>query len=355
VGPLRQPEYSLMPRRLPPTVRVVDGLTEAIDEVVAATGFSGVVRVDVGGTVAVERAYGMAHRGHGIPNNVETRFGIASGTKGLTALTVVSLIEDGRLELATTARSLLGDDLPLIDDGVTVEHLLAHRSGIGDYVDEEADLDITDYVLTVPVHELATTEQYLPALDGFASKFPPGERFAYCNGGYVVLALLAERASGTSFHELVEQRVCRPAGMSVTAFLRSDELPGDAATGYLTADAPRTNVFHLPVRGSGDGGVYSTAADVHALWTAFFAGRIVSPRWLDEMVRPHSAAPSEGMRYGLGFWLGASNDVVILVGGDAGVSFRTVADPSGQWAHTVLSNTSSGAWPVTRRLDELLG
>ena len=51
---------------------------------------------------------------------------------------MVSLIEDGLLELSTTARSVLGGDLPLIDDDVTVEQLLAHRSGIGDYLDEDA-------------------------------------------------------------------------------------------------------------------------------------------------------------------------------------------------------------------------
>ena len=69
---------------------------------------------------------------------MDTRFGIASGTKGLTALAVVSLIEAGSLELSTTARSVLGADLPLIDDAVTIEHLLSHRSGIGDYFDEDA-------------------------------------------------------------------------------------------------------------------------------------------------------------------------------------------------------------------------
>jgi hypothetical protein len=73
-----------------------------------------------------------------------------------------------------------------------VEHLLAHRSGIGDHLDEEdAERDVTDYVLPVPVHELVTTDQYLPVLDGRPAKFPPGERFAYSNSGYVVLALIA--------------------------------------------------------------------------------------------------------------------------------------------------------------------
>jgi hypothetical protein len=116
----------------------------------------------------------------------------------------------------------------------------------------------------------------------------------------------------------------------------------------------RTNVFHLPVRGSGDGGIYSTAADIHAMWTALFAGRIVSPGWVAEMVRPRSDVPSEAMRYGLGFWLHQSRDAVMLEGSDAGVSFRTVHDPVGRFTHTVLSNTTSGAWPITGHLDEFL-
>ena len=208
------------------------------------------------------QAYGMADRRHGIANTIDTRFAIASGAKGLTALAVVSLIEDGLLGLETTARSVLGADLPLIGADVTVEHLLSHRSGIGDYLDEDAGHAITDHVMPVPVHELATTEQYLAVLGGHATAFPAGERFAYCNGGYVVLALIAERTSGTPFDELVRRRVCEPAGMGDTAFLRSDDLPGRAALGYLTDTGSRTNVLHLPVCGSGDGGIYSTAADI---------------------------------------------------------------------------------------------
>lgn len=268
---------------------------------------------------------------------------------------MVSLIEAGQLTPATTARSLLGDDLPLVDDGVTVAQLLGHRSGIGDYLDEDADLDFTDYVLSVPVHELATAEQYLRVLDGHPAKFPPGQGFSYSNGGYVLLAVLAERAAGVPYHDLVSQRVCGPAGMPDTRFLRSDELPGRAATGYLEAAGLRTNVLHLPVRGVGDGGAYATAADVHALWASLFAGRIASPGWVEEMVRPHSEVPSESMRYGLGFWLHAAREaVVMLEGADAGVSFRSVHDRDAGSTHTVLSNTTDGAWPVTRRLDELL-
>jgi CubicO group peptidase (beta-lactamase class C family) len=320
-----------------------------IDAIAAANDFSGVVRIDRDGEVELAKAYGLAHRGHEIPNAVDTQFAIASGVKGLTAVAVVSLIEDGSLELSTTARSVLGRDLPLISDDVTVEHLLSHRSGIGDYLDEDAAHEITDYLMPVPVHELATTEDYLVALDGHAAKFSAGEQFSYCNGGYVVLALLAERISGTPFHELVRRRVCEPAGMDDSEFLRSDELPGRAALGYLTSDAgSRTNVLHLPVRGSGDGGIYSTAADVSSFWSSLFAGRIVSADWISEMVRPRSDVPRMSSRYGLGFWLHETSDVVMLEGYDAGVSFRSVHDPSRGITQTVISNTSDGAWPIAR-------
>jgi CubicO group peptidase (beta-lactamase class C family) len=287
---------------------------------------------------------------------LDSQLATASATKGFTALAAMSLVEEGRLSLSTTARSLLGDDLPLIADDVTVEHLLAHRSGIGDYLDESVHTDSSDYVLSRPVHELAETESFLPLLDGLPTVFPAGERFAYCNGGFVVLAVLLERASGESFHDLVRQRVCAPAGLADTDFLRSDALPGRAAVGYVkVGDSWRTNVLHLPVVGNGDGGIYTTVADVAQFWTALFDGRVVGPDTLREMVRPRSDVPEEGHRYGLGFWLDAAGDGVVLIGGDAGVSFLSRHDPTQLVTYTVIGNDADAAWPLVRVLRERLG
>jgi hypothetical protein len=134
------------------------------------------------------------------------------------------------------------------------------------------------------------------------------------------------------------------------AYLRSDALPARTALGYLDTEGHRSNVLHLPVRGSGDGGAYTTVADVHRLWLALRAGAVVDPAALAIAWRPRSEVPAEDTRYGLGFWLHASGPGVFLEGYDAGVSFRTVFDPESDTTHTVLANWSNGAWPLARAL-----
>jgi hypothetical protein len=73
------------------------------------------------------------------------------------------------------------------------------------------------------------------------------------------------------------------------------------------------------------------------------------------VVRPRSDVPKEERRYGLGFWLHGSTDAVELEGYDAGVSFWGGHDPASETTHTVISNTTEGAWPIAQLLDEHLG
>jgi CubicO group peptidase (beta-lactamase class C family) len=163
---------------------------------------------------------------------------------------------------------------------------------------------------------------------------------------------MAEIAAQTSFYELAARRVFEPAGMTATEYLRSDELPGSAAIGYLpTDDGWRTNHFHLPIRGSGDGGCFSTLGDMARFWRRLFGGKILPRSLVDEMVRLHNDVPEEGLRYGLGFWIRADRDTVMLEGMDVGVSFRSAYDPASGVLYTVISNEAYGAWPLVKELD----
>lgn len=326
---------------------------EALETAARDRPFSGVVAIDVGDERAYEACVGLAQRALSIPTTRETRFALASGSKIMTALGVLRLVEQGRLALTDPVRPILGDDLPMIDDAVTVEHLLGHTSGIGDYLDEDADWDAADYVLPVPVHTLAETEAFVPVVDGCPQVSPPGERFAYNNGGYIVLALIIDRLAEAGFHDWVETQVCARSGLTRTSYLRSDDLPGDAALGYLSDEGNRTNVLHLPVRGNGDGGIYSTVDDLHRFWRALLTGAIVDTELVQTMVTPRHDVPAEGLRYGLGCWLHATGPAVLVEGYDAGVSMRSIHDPATRTTATVLANTSEGAWTVAGRLLEL--
>lgn len=331
---------------------MVADLGARLDPLVAA-GFSGVVSVALAGQVLYQRANGLAERDRQLPNTLATQFALASGTKGFTALALLALVAEGIVELDAPVHVLLPEAAELMVREVTVRQLLAHTSGMGDYLDESELTDIEAYVLPLPAQQLACPVDFWPLLRGRAPKFAPGTGFSYCNSGYVVLARLLEQLSGRSYHELVQERVCAPAGMRRTAFLRLDHLPSSAARGYLPSKGWCSNEQTVPVCGGGDGGLYSTLEDLARFWSALHAGQIVPQALLGEALRAqHDVA---GQRpYGLGFWLDAGPRAAYLEGSDAGISFRSRFQPATGQLYTVLSNTTRGAWPLVRELEALL-
>ena len=320
-----------------------------LDRLAAQHSFSGAVGIERHGDLRCF-AYGFADRAHEVANTADHRFGIASGTKTLTAVGVLSVVADGLLDLDTPVREWLGDELPLVDDRATPRMLLHHRSGIGDYFSEDADPGKLDYAMRVPVHTLDGSGGYRRALEGFPQKFVPGTEFSYCNSGYVLLAVLLERATGLTYSDVIAERVTGPAGMTRTEFLRMDSLPGDAAVGYLFADGLRTNVLHLPVVGFGDGGVFTTVEDVHRFWAALADGRFghgVLPMMT-------TSPPVSDGKYGMGMWLDGPPGSMSMEGMDAGASFRSTRFADGT-TFSVLSNTTDRAWAIAEYLAEALG
>ena len=314
--------------------------------------FSGVVVVvDVGGEPLVEIATGFANRADERPVLLDTRLATASATKGFTALTVAAMIDDGLFGYNTRLAELVGDDLPHVAGDVTIEHLLGHTSGVGDYIDEEQVSDIDDHVVDVSSHELTGPEAYVPILNRHHQTDPPGTRFAYNNSGYVMLALAIERVADGSYHDEVRRRVFEPAGMTSTDFHRSDRLPGNTALGYL-ADG-RTNVFNLPVIGTGDGGAYTTAHDMLRFWNALLAGKIIERSLVDVMTSSRQQHTS-GEQYGLGFWITSDGSTVFLQGMDAGVSLYSGFHLATGVTFCVIANNSTDAWPMAKIIDRHL-
>ena len=304
-------------------------LEAEIDAIAAETEFSGVVRIDQGERTELAKAYGLAHRGYGIANEVDTRFATASATKSLTALTVVSLIEEGSLELST--HGSLGARLgPAAHrrrrDGraparAPVGHRRLPRRG--------GRLDLERLPAAGPGAR-ARDDRAVPRRSRRVRAEVPARR---------ALRLLQRRLRraradrGAREPEHRSTSSCGSGCASPPAWTTpSSSAPTNCRLGRRSATSRSTapggaNVFHLPVLGTGDGGIYTTAADVSAFWRALFAGRIVPADWVGEMVRPRSDVARGSMRYGLGFWLDASRDIVVMEGCDAGVSFRSDHHP----------------------------
>ena len=137
---------------------------KTLDAAIEAQGFSGAVRVRSRGDVVYQRASGFADRANKIRNTTATRFGIASGTKLLTALGIGYMIDVGKLTLATRLRDCVSVELPAYHDEITLQHLLTHTSGIPDYLDEELIDDFDDVKLDVPWYELKGPKDYLAVL-----------------------------------------------------------------------------------------------------------------------------------------------------------------------------------------------
>jgi CubicO group peptidase (beta-lactamase class C family) len=334
-----------------------DDLEKLVATTAAAHGFSGAVQVTLDRAMALAEAFGEADRSAGIRNTVDTRFGIASGTKFPTALAAGALIDDGVLTLDDPLVDVVSVPLPGVSAGVTIGHLLTHTSGVYDYLDEDVIDDADNFELSIAPYKLLGPRDYLPMLVAGPAKFEPGARFSYSNGGCVLLGLALEEVAGCSFHTLIEERVLRRCGMTDSGFFRFDRLPPRVANGYVETDNGgwRTNIYSLPIIGGPDGGMFATVGDIDRLWRGFFAGAVLSPELTSLFLKKAATRVEKAHTfYGHGVWIhddGAGPPLHYIVGSDAGVSFRSSAHSDGTFA-TVVSNTSEGAWPMIRAIDD---
>jgi CubicO group peptidase (beta-lactamase class C family) len=264
--------------------------------------FSGVVVVEHAGETAFAGAYGHAHLGFGVRNGLDTRFNTASITKMFTAVAVLQLVEQGALSLDATVDDLLPDLGIGLADRMTVHHLLSHQSGLGDYWNERCRQRRST---------LRTTDAYLALVEGEQPSFPPGTATAYGNSGYVLLAGIIERVTGTDYYDHVRDRVCRAAGMARAEHLQLDHV-ADFAHGYthIEWEAPphpayRTdNVFQYPVRGSGATGLYSSGPELLGFARALRAGELIGASSVALMLDADPGCGTQRVPYRFGVAVG---------------------------------------------------
>jgi CubicO group peptidase (beta-lactamase class C family) len=327
----------------------------ALRELAATGGFSGTVLVMGREGPLLEESHGLADCAQGTPIHSGTRFGLASLSKMFTAVAVLSAAGDGLLEVEDRVVDLLpaGRRPRSMDDRVTVHHLLCHTSGIGDYFEEDENLPGfigEDYALLWrdrPSYRMERPDDYLPLYDDRAPVSPPGTGFHYSNAGYVLLAAVLEEADGAPFVDAVTRRVLLPAGMARSGYLRLDEAHPDVATGYLPAGRghrERSNIYSVPVIGSGDGGCLSPARDIDRLLRAIASGDLLGGDLTAAMLARHAHVKGD-LWWGYGCFLRPG--LFGHGGGDPGVEVLCRHLPERGLTLVVLCNVEGvldGAW-----------
>lgn len=306
--------------------------------------FSGVVSIKENNKTILQQAMGYRDRVNKLKNNMDTLFGIASGTKTFTALGILKLVEEGKLNLDDQAFKYIPEGFDTYDSSITIKHLLTHTSGIPDYLDEEAESVDFD----IPMYDLLKPSDYLKIMPHTSMKFKAGEKFNYNNSGYIFLSIIIEEITG-NYHKFIEEKILNKAKMNHSGFFRMDDLPNNTVLGYIEKDKNnRTNIFSLPIIGGGDGGMFTTVNDIQSFWKSLIKGDIIKKKTFNEMIKPHIKA--NDLYYGYGLWLKPYKDTFIplMIGEDIGVSFESGYDLENNHSYTIIANNQYDTWPNSK-------
>ena len=312
----------------------------------AKTGaFSGAVLLARRGQVIFEKAYGEASREPSTPNQVSTRFNIASVDKLFTAVLVFELIEERKLALGGKLCDYLPNYPLKTACPITLDQLLTHTSGLGDVMSPR---------LMRAVDRFKTPQDYIDTFGNDPLTFEPGKHWAYSNFGYAVLGRIVEVTEGKPFAEVMTERIYEKARMKDSTHLESAANAPDVAVPYASSlpggkgkleygperDARRFLPLPAPFCCS-----FTTVRDMYNFSQALLAGRLVSRKSLELMVKTDKTAPGDLIdHYGYGVMTDLI-DGVPYFGHDGGVwgvnaVFRMTPDND---VVVALSNVSPGA------------
>jgi CubicO group peptidase (beta-lactamase class C family) len=297
------------------------------------------------GKVIFEKAYGEARREPSIPNQASTRFNIASVGKIFTAVVVFELIEERKLALDAKLCDYL-PSYPLKEAcPITIDQLLTHTSGLADLMDPR---------LIRVVDRFKTPQDYIDTFGSDPLTSKPGARWRYSNFGYAVLGRIVEVIEHQSFAEVMTKRIYERANMKVSTHLASAANAADVAVPYASLlpngkekleygperDARRFLPLPAPF-----GCSFTTVGDLYAFSQALMAGRLVSKKSLELMVRTNKAGSGDLVgHYGYGVMTDLIDGVPYFGhdGGVWGVNAVLRMTPENDVV-IVLSNVSPGA------------
>lgn len=254
--------------------------------------YNGCVLVAQGNTILYCNALGVANKAQNIALTTNTAFELASVSKQFTAIAILKLYEQGKLNLGDSVTKYI-PNFPY--RGVLLLDLLNHRSGLPNYTNF-----CTDYVKgrDTMLSNLAVVK--LMCANKPTPQGTPNGRFTYCNTNYVVLAHIVQLVSGLEFPMYMQQQIFAPIGMNKSYIKNKRQaFAHNEAVGYNT----RFTIYGFDMYDGcyGDKGVFSTVQDMY-LWDNMLRGNtFLKQTTLQKAFTPYSFERNGKRNYGLGF------------------------------------------------------
>lgn len=265
-----------------------------------ANKFNGCVLVAQHGQILYKNSFGTANPLLDEPLKPNSIFQLASVSKTITGVSVLTLIEQKQIGLDDYF-SLYFPDFPY--PNVTIKHLLSHMSGVPDYI----KLDSRLYPQDVKYYN--NQDAYNAIVSARAPlSFTPGTKFKYNNSNYALLALLVEKISGETFQDYVETRIFLPLGMKNSYIAQPDQIwsKENRTFGLYNNNQIYPNDRYDGV--FGDKGAYSTIEDMFKFDRALYPDVLLSKHTLDLAFTNNVFDVNKKKQYGLGFRLREDNN-----------------------------------------------
>ena len=312
-------------------------LQTALDDI-AATVASGVL-AEVRSAGRVWRgASGVAELGTSGPVPSAGRFRAGSITKSFVATVVLQLAGEGRITLDDPSGTWLPGLVPH-GDRITLRHLLQHTSGIADYGESDRFRGLygTTEAIVGMRQRTWSPPELLAFVAGQPSVFEPGSSWAYSSTNYLLLGLVIERVTGSSYAAEAERRILRPLELRDTEFPGANpHIAGPHLHGYLPGGGQEpvdVTAFDHSFAGAA-GEIVSSTTDLNQFYRALVTGRLLAPAQLAEMRTVRAARP--GFDYGLGLVRRQLPDGTTLWGHNGGTfGFETFSWTTGEGGRQV--------------------
>ncbi len=296
------------------------------------------------GTVAYQKAYGLARVKGGVPATLSTNFRLASLTKQFTAMGIMILVDKGKLSFQDHITDMF-PDFPSYGKKITVEHLLHHQSGLIDYEDNipsglQGQLSDAD-VLNILKKETGTY-------------FTPGSQYRYSNGGYCTLSSIIAKVSGLSFPEFMRREVFSPLGMKHSlVYVAGGPTIENRAYGHTGTSETDQNVTSATL---GDGGVYTSVEDWFLWDEALYHNPLVSPSLQEAAFSPGVLSDGSKTSYGYGWMLDTYHGLFRQAHTGSTIGFRTAVTRFPEKHLTVVvfvNRAGSAPWETARQVADL--